>query len=142
MFCLSFPLDAGSVLCPGFLLGVTGGQTLGRVSSLAEQLVKPECLAARLHGAVLWLLFRLGRVLRWPRAACSDGSLVLTLEGAFYGGGVGFELTPPSGYGRGFASGPGCCCSAGCWDSRRRFSSALALAAVSLVPVVAADHCS
>ena len=42
----------------------------------------------------------------------------------------------------GVPPGPGCCCPAGFWASPRRSSSALALAAVFLMPLVAADHSS
>jgi hypothetical protein len=38
---------------------------------------------------------RLGHALGWPGLACSDGGLVLTLDGPVCGGEVGFELAPP-----------------------------------------------
>jgi hypothetical protein len=41
------PARSGRRIVPGFLFGVTGGQTLDRLGGLAEQLVNPECLAAR-----------------------------------------------------------------------------------------------
>jgi hypothetical protein len=105
-FCLGFPLDSGDILCSGFLIG---GYALRRIGGLAEQLVKPGRLIARLHlgrRGGQQLLLRPGRALRWPVAACYGG-LVLTREGAFCGGEVGFELLPPSGHGPRFASGFG-----------------------------------
>jgi hypothetical protein len=77
---------------------------------LAEQLVKPGRLIARLHlgrRGGPQLLLRLGRARGWPGVPCDDGSLALTLEGAFCGGEVGFELLPPSGHGQRAASGFG-----------------------------------
>ena len=106
-FCLGFPLDASGVLRHSFLLGVIGGQLLGRFGGLPEQLVKSGRPAARLQvggGAALRFLLRMGRGRKWPRVACGNSGLVLAIEGAVCRGEVGFELSPPSGQGRRFAS--------------------------------------
>ncbi len=107
---LGFPLDAGSVFGLGFLLGVTGGQSLSRAGNLAEQLIEANRSPFMLRfdrGVGLRILLMLRLALRWPGVAYGDSGLALTFKGTPCCGEVGFELPPPSGYGGRFASALG-----------------------------------
>ena len=98
----------GGVLCPGFPVGAVSREALGCVGSPAEQLVKSDRLAVigeLISGLVAGLRHMLA--LGWPRVACGGGGLVLVLKRSVRRSDACFELLPPSGHGRQFASGLG-----------------------------------